>query len=138
MTMTKYIYLHVLQSDHGYGFDDITESEDYKEIRRDLKDYRDNEPHTVHRIIKRRVLRTTITEHHMCFVCADIAVQGYSDGLVGVKAHQDRCNLIDKLLPVGSYWKDNDPRPVDVGDSLYCQGCKNACATVAVQSAKDY
>ena len=137
--MTKYIYLHVLQSDHGYGFDDITESEDYKEIRRDLKDYRDNEPHVAHRIINRRVLRTSITKHSMCRVCADIAVQGYSDNLADVQAHQDRCNYIDKyVLPCGSYWKDNEPVPLTDGDSDHCQGCRNNYATVTVQSAKDY
>ena len=137
--MTKYIYLHVLQSDHGYGFDDITESEDYKEVRQDLKDYRENEPHVEHRIIKRRVLRTTITEHAMCATCAQIAIQGYSDALADVKEHQDRCNYIDKLvLPVGSYWKDNDPRPLTQNDGEYCTGCRQPGATVSVQSAKDY
>ena len=83
------------------GFDDITESEDYKEIRQDLKDYRENEPHVAHRIVKRRVLRTTITEHAMCSVCAEIAIQGYSDNLADVKEHQDRCNYIDKFVLPG-------------------------------------
>ena len=137
--MTKYIYLHVLQADYGYGYDDITESENYAETRQDYTDHVKNEKHVVFRIIKRRVLRTTHTKHSMCTTCADIAVQGYSSDLADVKEHQDRCNwIIKRVLPVGSYWLSFDPQPLTADDSDHCQGCRNNYATVTVQSAKDY
>lgn len=52
--INKYIYLFVLQGNYGvYGFEDLTASENYKEVRKDLKDYRVNEGGN-YRIIKRR------------------------------------------------------------------------------------
>lgn len=51
----KYIYLYVLQGFYGYGWDDLTASENYSEIREDLKAYRENE-HGKYRIIQRREL----------------------------------------------------------------------------------
>ena len=55
--MNKYIYLHILQGNYGYGhgYEDLTASENFKEIQDDLKAYRDNEGGT-YRIIKRREL----------------------------------------------------------------------------------
>lgn len=55
MKVNKYIYLNVLQGNYGFGFEDLTASENYKEIKQDLKDYRQNE-HGLYRIIKRRVI----------------------------------------------------------------------------------
>lgn len=58
MKKNKYIYLYVLQGYYtGYGWEDLTASEDYKEIRTDLKAYRENE-HGQYRIIQRRELNT--------------------------------------------------------------------------------
>ncbi len=53
----KYEYLYVVQGHYGYGWEDLTASEDYKEMRDDLRAYRENEPAYPHRIIKRRVLK---------------------------------------------------------------------------------
>lgn len=53
MKTNKYIYLNVLQGDYGYGYEDLTASESYSEVKRDLKDYRENE-RGLYRIIKRR------------------------------------------------------------------------------------
>jgi len=50
----KYVYLYVLQGNYGiYGYEDLTASEDYRDVRRDLKDYQENEGGN-YRIIKRR------------------------------------------------------------------------------------
>ena len=51
----KYLYLFVLQGDYGFGhgYEDLTASESYKEVRQDLKDYRINEGGS-YRNIKRR------------------------------------------------------------------------------------
>ena len=51
----KYTYLTVLQGNYGYGWEDLTASENYAEVKRNLKDYRFNEGGT-YRIIKRREL----------------------------------------------------------------------------------
>lgn len=55
MKTNKYIYLNVLQGNYGFGFEDLTASESYSEVKRDLKDYRENDPRP-YRIIKRREL----------------------------------------------------------------------------------
>lgn len=51
--INKYIYVWVIQGNYGYGWEDLTQSESYKEARANLKDYRNNEP-TAHRLIRRR------------------------------------------------------------------------------------
>lgn len=53
---TKYIYLHVLQGQYGFGWEDLTASESRREVLNDRKAYRENEGGT-YRIIKRRELR---------------------------------------------------------------------------------
>lgn len=55
---TKYLYLHILQGNYGYGhgWEDLTSEESYHEIRARLKEYRENEGGT-YRLIKRRVLK---------------------------------------------------------------------------------
>lgn len=53
----KYTYLNVLQGQYGFGWEDLTASESYAEVKRDLKDYRSNEGGS-YRIIKRRELNT--------------------------------------------------------------------------------
>lgn len=55
--MNKYIYLHVLQGNYGYGWEDLTASEKFKEVYQDLKDYRANEG-GLYRLIERRELNT--------------------------------------------------------------------------------
>lgn len=51
----KYCYLFVLQGYYGHGWEDLTASESRKEMRDDLKAYRENEGGT-YRIIQRREL----------------------------------------------------------------------------------
>lgn len=57
MKQNKYIYLTILQGNYGYGWDDLTESESAAEVRRDLRDYRENDPSGRYRVIRRRVIR---------------------------------------------------------------------------------
>jgi hypothetical protein len=55
--INKYIYLFVVQGNYGsYGWEDLTQFENYKEAREDLKSYRQNETGIPHRMIKRREL----------------------------------------------------------------------------------
>ena len=58
MKTRKYNYLFVLQGNYGYGhgYEDLTASESYREMRQDLKSYRENEGGN-YRIIQRRELR---------------------------------------------------------------------------------
>lgn len=50
----KFNYLVVLQGYYGsHGWEDLTASESYREVRQDLKDYRSNEGGR-YRIIRRR------------------------------------------------------------------------------------
>jgi len=53
----KYEYLFVVQGNYGYGWEDLISSEDYREARARLKDYRDNEKEYSHRLIQRREKR---------------------------------------------------------------------------------
>lgn len=53
--MNKYTYLFVLQGNYGQGWEDLTASEKRKEVRNDLKAYRENEG-GIYRIIRRREL----------------------------------------------------------------------------------
>ncbi len=55
MKINKYLYYYVLQGHYGYGWEDLTQSENYKEIKNDLKAYRENERGD-YRIISRREL----------------------------------------------------------------------------------
>ena len=41
---------YIVQANYGYGWDSLTYSEDLEEARRDLEDYRKNEPQYPHRI----------------------------------------------------------------------------------------
>jgi hypothetical protein len=43
----------VLQGNYGFGYEDLTASESYSEVKKDLKAYRQNDPRP-YRIIKRR------------------------------------------------------------------------------------
>ena len=51
----KYNYLHILQGFYGYGhgWEDLTASENHREVYRDLKSYQDNEGGH-YRVIQRR------------------------------------------------------------------------------------
>ena len=55
MKKNKYCYLFVLQGNYGQGWEDLTASESRKEMRDDLKAYRENEGGS-YRIIQRREL----------------------------------------------------------------------------------
>ena len=49
----KYNYINVLQGQYGQGWEDLCADESYKEIRQNLKEYRENEGGS-YRIIQRR------------------------------------------------------------------------------------
>lgn len=51
--INKYLYLHVIQGNYGFGWEDI-DAGSYREMRTDLKLYRQEEPEYPHRMIKRR------------------------------------------------------------------------------------
>jgi hypothetical protein len=51
----KYTYVHVLQGHYGQGWEDLTQSESRREMRQNLKEYRENEG-GAYRIIFRREL----------------------------------------------------------------------------------
>ncbi len=57
MSKNKYQYLHVLQGNYGYGhgWEDLFASESYREVRQNLKEYRENEGGN-YRLIERREL----------------------------------------------------------------------------------
>ena len=51
----KYLYLWVVQGNYGgYGWEDLAESESYKEARYNLGEYRISSGPAPHRIIQRR------------------------------------------------------------------------------------
>lgn len=59
--ITKYVYLSVIQGNYGYGWDDLTYYDHaqegwHKEMRDDLRAYRENERIPL-RVIERRELR---------------------------------------------------------------------------------
>ena len=60
MKQPKYTYFKVLQSNHGYGWDDVEffdlKDSDIKERKQALKEYRENQPNASHRFIERREL----------------------------------------------------------------------------------
>ena len=52
----KFEYLHIVQGNYGYGWDDVCPCEDRKDARERLKEYRENEGRAAtFRIILRRV-----------------------------------------------------------------------------------
>lgn len=56
--MNKYSYVKILQSNFGYGWDDVQEfskEEGIRERKAMLKTYRENQKHAIHRIIDRRI-----------------------------------------------------------------------------------
>lgn len=60
----KYEYLLVIQGYYGYhGWEDVDSSENKKEIRTNLRLYRENELQYPHRLIKRRVLKENNESH---------------------------------------------------------------------------
>ena len=58
--VNKYLYLWIVQGHYGsqYGWEDLCASENYKEARANLKDYRVNELGVAHRMIQRRELNS--------------------------------------------------------------------------------
>ncbi len=55
MKQNKYTYLHVLQGNYGFGWEDLTASESFREVYQNKKEYRENEG-GIYRIIQRREL----------------------------------------------------------------------------------
>jgi hypothetical protein len=55
MKKNKYVYLFVLQGFYSYGWEDLTASESWKEVKQDKKDYIKNE-RGIYRVVKRREL----------------------------------------------------------------------------------
>jgi hypothetical protein len=58
MKTNKYLYLYVVQGYYtkSYGWEDITQSENYIEARNDIRAYRENERGYMFRMIHRREL----------------------------------------------------------------------------------
>lgn len=56
MRANKFTYLHVVQGNYGFGWEDCCASENVRESRDDLKAYRENAPEYPYRLIKRREL----------------------------------------------------------------------------------
>lgn len=56
MKTNKYIYLFVIQGDYGQGWEDVDQSEDFREAWLDYRLYRTEEPDYAHRFIRRREL----------------------------------------------------------------------------------
>lgn len=52
----KYEYLHILQGDYGFGWEDLCAEESRTEVRARLREYRENEGGN-YRIIQRRELK---------------------------------------------------------------------------------
>ena len=54
----KYLYLWVIQGWYGsqYGWEDVDQSENWRDARDSLKSYRENETNYSHRMIQRREL----------------------------------------------------------------------------------
>lgn len=54
--MNKYQYLYILQGNYGYGdgWEDLTASEDRRDMQADARAYRENAPEGIYRIVKRR------------------------------------------------------------------------------------
>lgn len=46
--------IYVVEGDYGWGFEEVTWCDTFKEAKQDIKDYRDNEPYPF-RIRKKRV-----------------------------------------------------------------------------------
>ena len=63
MKKNKYLYLFVVQGNYGYGYgwEDLCQSESWKEAKSDLRSYRENETQYPHRLIKRREPNPDIT-----------------------------------------------------------------------------
>jgi hypothetical protein len=59
--MNKFTYLHILQADYGYGhgWEDESQSEDRREVRQHLREYRKNAPEYNYRIVQRRERKVT-------------------------------------------------------------------------------
>lgn len=54
--INKYKYLYVIQGNYGSRWEDVSYEDNYKDARRCLKDYLDNEKQYPHRLITRREL----------------------------------------------------------------------------------
>ena len=56
MRKNKYLYQFVVQGYYGtrYGWEDLCQSESWKEARADFRSYRENETQYPHRLIERR------------------------------------------------------------------------------------
>ena len=59
---SKYVYLWVVQGHYapGYGWEDVTCEESFKDARQRIWEYRENEPHYSHRLIQHRELREAV------------------------------------------------------------------------------
>lgn len=53
-TPKKYQKVYILQGDYGYGWDDLTGSDNWRDVKADARDYRANQP-GAYRIVTRRV-----------------------------------------------------------------------------------
>lgn len=62
MKVNKYLYLWVVQSYWGYGWEDVNAEDNERDGRRSLREYRENEPQVAHRLIQRRELNPASLE----------------------------------------------------------------------------
>ena len=92
---------YVVQGNYGYGWEDLTASDDYSEARNDLKAYRENETGVPHRLITRRV---PITEN------LKEAFKPSDSGIQSVKCY-NRYNYTIQELRV-----DNDNKTFERGN----------------------
>ena len=76
--MNKWENLNVVQGQYGQGWEDLCAATDRKEARDDLRAYRENEPRTPTRLIRRRV-------RVLCRWCGKVAEEctgsGYADDI---------------------------------------------------------
>lgn len=121
----------VLQGNYGYGWDDLVEYEidDFngdllamnKEIRQDLKDYRENETNASHRVITRRVareLKEDLERQFTIFYNRDDFKYGIY-GAVRVKATDEdaaREKFFDKKVKEDPHLYIFDIRPTEDSD----------------------
>jgi len=62
MKANKWLYLWVVQGRYGmHGWEDLCASENYRDARANLREYRENEHGIAHRMIQRRELNTEYT-----------------------------------------------------------------------------
>lgn len=99
--------IKVLQGNYGYGWDDLIEYDvaDFKgdllamnrEIKQDLRDYRENETNASHRVIKRRVARELKEDRELDKEVSAIRRDMTKVGMPPKKSREDHKKFLSKL-----------------------------------------